>query len=76
MNRLDRLIRRALAQWQSWQTRRRLEAATRNLTRLPEMRRFENAERDATRRHGRVNDVRKAKQAFIHSALREGRANG
>jgi len=70
MNRLDRLIRRALAQWQSWQSRRRLYRA------LPELRFLDQAEREARQRHGRVNEIRKAKREFMLSALREGRANG
>jgi hypothetical protein len=70
MNRLDRLIRRAIAQWQSWQTRRRLYRA------MPELRSLDQAEREARQRHGRVNEIQKAKHDCMLSALREGRANG
>jgi hypothetical protein len=64
MNRLDRLIRRALAQWQSWQSRRRLYRA------LPELRYLDQAEKEATKRHGRVRGIRKQRKAFMLQALR------
>lgn len=70
MNRLDRLIRRALAQWQSWKTRRRLYRA------MPGLRSLDQAEREARQRHGKVNEILRAKREFMLSALREGRANG
>jgi hypothetical protein len=69
MNRLDRLIRRALAQWQSWQSRRRLYRA------LPELRYLDQAEMEATKRHGRVREIRKQREAFMLQALK-GNANG
>jgi hypothetical protein len=64
MTRLDRLIRRAVSSWQSWQTRRRLYRA------LPELRDLDQAEREAKHRHGRVNDIRKAKSEYMLQALR------
>jgi hypothetical protein len=65
MTRLDRLIRRAVSSWQSWQTRRRLYRA------LPELRYLDQAEREAKHRHGRVNEIRRAKSEYMLQALRQ-----
>ncbi|CCM77089.1 hypothetical protein [Rhizobium mesoamericanum] len=66
---MNRLIKRALAQWQSWQTRRRLYRA------IPALRSLDQAEREAIQKHGRVNDIRRQKAAFMLQALK-GNANG
>ncbi|UFS83165.1 hypothetical protein LPB79_13005 [Rhizobium sp. T136] len=64
MTRLDRLIRRAVASWQSWQTRRRLYRA------LPGLRVLDEAEREARERHRRVSDIRKLRTDVMTAALR------
>ncbi|MBX5206734.1 hypothetical protein [Rhizobium sp. NZLR11] len=69
MTSFDRLIRRVFREYQSWKTRRKIYQA------LPEMRSFDMAEEEASRRHSRVNEIRKARQAFMTQALR-GNANG
>lgn len=61
---MSKLIRRAIASWQSWQTRRRLYRA------MPELLYLDQAEREASRRHGRVNDIRRAKHNVMLAALR------
>jgi len=61
---MNKLIRRALASWQSWQARRRLYRA------MPELRYLDQAEREASRRHCRVNDIRRAKHNVMLAALR------
>jgi hypothetical protein len=71
MTRLDRLIRRAVGSWQSWQTRRRLEAAKKRVDRLlPEIQEFTKAEKKGQRSHGRVSVVQKARRDFMTSVLR------
>jgi len=64
MTTFDRLIRRVFREYQSWRNRRRIYHA------LPEMRSFDIAEQEASRRHSSVNDIRKARQAFMTQALR------
>jgi hypothetical protein len=61
---MNRLIRRAISTWQFYQTKRRLYRA------LPALREFDMAEREAQKRHRRVNDIRKARTVFITEALR------
>ncbi|WP_037069604.1 hypothetical protein [Rhizobium favelukesii] len=64
MTRFDRLIRRAVSSWQSWQTRRRLYRA------LPGLRVLDEAEREARERHRRVSDIRKLRTDVMTAALR------
>lgn len=40
---------------------------------LPELRHFDQEEREAQRRHGRPEDVRAKRKAFMTECLREGR---
>lgn len=61
---MNRLIRRALLAWQSWQTRRRLYRA------MPHLRSLDQAEQEARKKHGRVNDIRRRKAEFMTQALR------
>lgn len=59
-----RLIRKALSNWRASNAKRRLYRA------YPELHHFDRAEIAALKSHGRVNDVRAARQACMTELLR------
>ncbi|NNU70400.1 hypothetical protein G9X67_34685 [Rhizobium sp. WYCCWR 11152] len=60
---VSRLIKRAITGWQSWRSKRRLYRE------LPALAYFDEAEKAARRSHGKIRDIRKAREAFMRDAL-------
>lgn len=61
---MTRLIRRTILAWQNWRSTRAIRRA------YPDIRRIDEAIRDARRRHGPVANLLAAKRAFMTDALR------
>ena len=60
---IARLTKRAIRSWTSWRSKRRI------YRQLPELRYFDEAERQAKRSHGRVKHSRKAREEFMRNML-------
>lgn len=60
---ITRLTKRAIRSWQSWRSKRRIYRE------LPELRYFDEAERQAKRSHSRVKHIRKAREEFMRNML-------
>ena len=72
----DKILSRALRQWQIWRDKRTGAANYRRLLKTnPELRCFDQAENDAIRKHKPVEHIRQAKKDYMTALLRqEGRA--
>lgn len=64
---MKRLIRKALLGWEAWKRKRRLHRQ------YPWLAELDRQEAEATRRHVKVSDIRKARRDAVTDALRGSR---